>query len=62
MYYSILNVVPKGRIAIEGKTYIWKKYKIVKETRFSDGITMMDDSLFIQKEGMLFELSIKEDF
>ena len=62
MDYSILSVVPKGRIAIEGKTYIWKKYKITKEERFSDGITMMDDSLFIQKEGTLFELSIKEDF
>ena len=62
MDYSILNVVPKPRIQIGGTQYIWKKYKITKEERFSDCITMKDGSLFIQKDGMLFELSIKEDF
>ncbi len=56
MDYSILQVVPRPKIIINESTFLWKKYHLLQEQRFPEGIHFADSSLFIQKQDLLFEL------
>jgi methionyl-tRNA formyltransferase len=64
MDYSILQVVPRPKMIIKESTFLWKKYRLLEEQRFPEGIHFTDSSLFIQKQTLLIELCHykKEDF
>ncbi len=57
--YGILPVISPPEIRIGGETYHWKTYRITSEHRFPEGIHQGDRTLWLQKEGLLFELRLR---
>lgn len=61
MDYSILNVVPRPRLQADGQEFIIKKYKMISEQRYPDGMFPEDKMIYLQKPGELFELTLQRE-
>lgn len=56
MDYSILHVVPRPRLRLGAEELTIKKYKIIEEQRYPDGIYPEAGVIWLQKPGVLFGL------